>query len=73
MRGIRHPLSGAVYELMPDGTIEVSKDGRAGIFDVHGRWRSGDLKQCDPHLCVWIGSKELENRFQQAASALASE
>ena len=30
----------------------------------------GELRQADPHLCVWIGGKELLNRFQEAATAL---
>ena len=71
MRSIRHPLSGAVYDLREDGIIHVKgRDEREGMFDKHGRWLSGDLKHADPHLCLWIGGKELPNRFQQAADAL---
>jgi hypothetical protein len=74
MRTIRHPLSGGTYDLMADGTIRVvSRDGLAGIFDTTGSWLSGDVKQADPHLCLWIGGKELPNRFQQAAAALKEE
>ena len=32
MRAIKHPLSGAIYDLQSDGTIRVEKDGKAGIF-----------------------------------------
>ena len=71
MRTIIHPLSGATYDLQEDGTVQVvSRDGATGVFDVHGTWVSGALKQADPHLCLWIGGKELPNRFQQAADAL---
>lgn len=71
MHSIRHPLSGALYDLRDDGTIHVTtRDDREGIFDSHGRWRSGELKHADPHLCLWIGGKDLPNRFQQAAEAL---
>ena len=71
MRTIQHPLSGALYDLTADGSIQVtSKSGDVGIFDRDGRWQSGDLRQADPHLCVWIGGRELLNRFQEAASAL---
>jgi len=71
VRTIKHPLSGATYDLLEDGTIQlVMKDGRRGVFDKHGRWLSGDVKQADPHLCLWIGGIELPNRFQQAATAL---
>ena len=55
---------------MEDGTVQVvTRDGRHGVFDKHGRWLSGDAKQADPHLCLWIGGKELPNRFQLAADA----
>ena len=71
MRTIKHPLSGAIYDLTSDGLIRVeSRTGAVGIFDKDGRWQSGELRQADPHLCVWIGGRELENRFQQAAAAL---
>jgi hypothetical protein len=74
VRTIKHPLSGATYDLMEDGTIRVvTRDGRTGCFDKHGRWLSGEARQADPHLCLWIGGKELPNRFQQAASAIKSE
>jgi hypothetical protein len=73
MRTIRHPLSGATYDLLDDGTVQlVTKDGRTGIFDVHGRWLSGEAKHADPHLCLWIGGIELPNRFQLAADAVKS-
>ena len=71
MRTIIHPLSGATYDLQADGTVQVvSRDGVVGVFDKHGTWLAGDLQQADPHLCLWIGGKELPNRFQQAAHAL---
>ena len=71
MRTIRHPLSGGMYDLQDDGTIRVvDRDGRVGVFDKTGTWLSGDVRQADPHLCLWIGGKELPNRFQQAAAAL---
>jgi hypothetical protein len=71
MRTIRHPLSGATYDLLDDGTVRVeTRDGRVGIFDHRGHWLSGENKHADPHLCLWIGGKELPNRFQMAAAAM---
>jgi hypothetical protein len=73
VRTIKHPLSGATYDLMDDGSIRVvTRDERTGFFDHHGRWLSGDARHADPHLCLWIGGKELPNRFQPAADALQS-
>ena len=71
MRAIRHPLSGALYDLREDGTVHVkARDDREGIFDTNGRWISGELKSADAHLCLWVAGKELPNRFQQAADAM---
>ena len=73
MRTIRHPLSGATYDLTEQGTIVVDKSGVSGEFTEHGVWLSGQLKQADPHLCGWIAGKQLQNRFQQAAAALTDD
>ena len=70
MRTIKHPLSGAIYDLTANGTIEVTKNDRRGVFTEHGVWLEGDLRQADPHLCLWIAGKQLPNRFQQAAEAM---
>ena len=37
----------------------------------HGQ--SGELKQADPHMCVWLADDKLENRFAAAADALEKE
>jgi hypothetical protein len=56
MRQIRHPLSGAVYELNDGGDILVTKDGATGRFTTDGRWLDGEVRAADPELCRWIGS-----------------
>jgi hypothetical protein len=63
MRSIRHPLSGAIYDLTSEGTIKVTaSDGKSGIFTANGTYVSGDLYFADPHLCGWIGGRELRMR-----------
>ena len=69
MRAIKHPLSGAIYDLQTDGTVRVEKDGKAGIFRADGTYVSGDIYFADPHLCVWIGGRELPSRHRSAAEA----
>ncbi len=71
MRTIKHPLSGALYDLTADGAIEVTKNGRRGLFNDQGIWLEGEIRQADPHLCLWIAGKQLPNRFQQAAQAMS--
>ena len=73
MRTIEHPLSGALYDLCEDGTIQVvTRTKLTGIFDKTGRWLSGEVRQADPQMCLWIGGAELTNRFQQAAQAVTA-
>jgi len=63
MRSIRHPLSGALYDLIADGMIQViTQDGKAGIFRSDGSYVSGELYFADPQLCGWIGGRELASR-----------
>ncbi len=63
MRSIRHPLSGGTYDLMEDGTVQVvDSAGRTGVFDTTGGWLSGDVRQADPHLCLWIAGKQVSSK-----------
>lgn len=61
MRGLVHPFSGALYEVEPDGTIRVSKDGTSGIFTIDGRHLSGELRESDPQMCGWVGGPQVAN------------
>ncbi len=68
----RHPLSGAVYEVPENnGLVHVTgKDGKTGIFTENGYWVEGELGQADPHMCKWLGGRQLNedtflsNRFR---------
>ncbi len=59
MRARRHPLSGAVYDVIADDLVEVDLHGLIGRFDANGRWLSGELRQCDPQLCGWLAGPQL--------------
>ncbi len=54
MRGMRHPLTRALYEICDDGVL-VTHGDRRGVFDDDGRWISGDRFSVCPNLCGWIG------------------
>jgi len=60
MPGLRHPLSGAVYEITDEGTIRVTTDVNSGLFDREGVWLSGELRSCDPQMCNWLASSVYE-------------
>jgi hypothetical protein len=65
MRSIRHPLSGELYDLTADGNISVTAaDGKSGLFRADGTYLSGDLYFADPHLCGWIGGRDLQSRMR---------
>jgi hypothetical protein len=65
MRTIRHPLSGALYDLEANGVIRVTAhDGKAGLFRTDGTYINGDLYFADPHLCGWIGGREASSRYR---------
>jgi hypothetical protein len=61
MKGIVHPFSRALYEQDGAGHIRVTQNGRAGIFAVDGQWLSGDLRDCDPQMCGWVGGPQIAN------------
>ena len=63
MRGMRHPVTFAVYELCESGVQVTTKKGRVGVYDSNGVWLSGEKFQVDKHMCEWIGDgpREPEN------------
>lgn len=67
MRGLIHPFSRALYELTEDGHVKVSHDGRSGIFTVSGRYVSGEIRDCDPQVCGWVGGPQIANHRVIAA------
>ncbi|MFT4677211.1 MAG: hypothetical protein ACJAX5_000556 [Patiriisocius sp.] len=57
MASLYHPFDNDhLYSLTTDGNIEVSVDGRTGLFTTQGIHISGEIKQADPQLCVWVGN-----------------
>lgn len=55
-----HQMTGAVYESEGEGVALVTtRDGRTGRFDDSGRWLSGELREADPHLCLWVAGRQL--------------
>jgi hypothetical protein len=61
VRGLVHPFTKALYEQDGAGNILVSLDGRSGTFRKDGSWISGDLRECDPQMCGWVGGPQIAN------------
>lgn len=55
MNGLRHPYTNALYEQDGEGNIRVTRGDKVGIFRIDGSWISGELRDCDPQLCNWVG------------------
>lgn len=61
MNGIIHPFTGALHEQDGNGNIRVTSGDRTGIFCTDGKWISGELRECDPQLCGWVGGPVIAN------------
>ena len=54
---LTHPFDPeTLYQLTEDGNIRVSKGTSHGIFTDQGKHLSGDIREADPQLCVWVGN-----------------
>lgn len=58
-RCLKHPISGAVYTALDDGTVQVEINGRIGVFHHDGRHLSGELRVADPHMALWLAGPQL--------------
>lgn len=70
MLGIVHPFSKALYEQDGNGRIRVTLGDKVGIFEIDGRWVEGDLRECDPQLCGWVGGPQIANHRVPAAKPI---
>jgi hypothetical protein len=61
MLGITHPLSGLLYEQDGQGNIKVSDSTKWGLFRTDGKWISGEIFECDPQMCGWVGGPKFVN------------
>jgi hypothetical protein len=68
-KSMKHPLSGFVYELTPEGLVQVSDPdtGRIGVFDSTGRWFSGEIHDADPQILGWVGRLPAARRARKDA------
>ena len=72
MNGIVHPFTGALHEQDGEGNIRVTLGDKVGIFTTQGRWISGDLRECDPQLCGWVGGPIIANHRVTSAQPAQS-
>ncbi len=70
-RSTRHPFGGALYELQPDGNVVITDGDRQGLFGPDGQWISGELRESDPQLCVWVANNPELAQAAESDSHLA--
>lgn len=63
MTVLKHPLSGATYTLREDGLVDVENNGLRGVFAYTGQHKSGELRQADPHMLLWMAGPQLPAEF----------
>ena len=57
MASLYHPFdTDHLYELTEDDNILVTAGEKKGLFTTQGIHISGELKQADPQICVWVGN-----------------
>jgi hypothetical protein len=68
VRRAQHPLNGWVYEATDDGLVKVTTpDGTTGLFTPNAEPVEGELGDVNPHLCTWVGGRQIEqSEFEKA-------
>jgi hypothetical protein len=47
-------MTGAEYEAGGANSVRVVDGDRWGVFDRYGAWLEGEIRHCDPQLCIWL-------------------
>jgi hypothetical protein len=63
MPKLRHAVSGAIYDLEPEGLVRIeTKDGKTGWFNADASWHHGEVKEADPQIIGWIAGARVTRR-----------
>ena len=56
MSSSTHLTAAQLDELRDDGNIRVSRAGKQGLFSPAGVHISGEIREADPQVCVWVSN-----------------
>jgi hypothetical protein len=57
MASLYHPFdTEALYRLDEDDNVRVTRGNAVGTFTTEGVHLSGEIRQADPQLCMWVGN-----------------
>ena len=60
-----HQGTRLTYEELPEGRVRVSDEaGRWGTFRWDGPYIEGEITQCNEHMLLWCGGKDLPSAFR---------
>ena len=60
-----HPFDPSItYEMIEEGNIRLSQGDKFGIFTNEGRHISGEIREADPQLCVWVGNNPIPSEIK---------
>ena len=66
----RHALTNAEYQAEGPNAVRVVDGDKWGRFDRFGAWLEGEIRQCDPQLCIWLtGLVIVQERANAAAKS----
>ena len=69
-RRLRHPLNGWVYEAAGENLVRVTTPkGKTGLFTANAEPVEGELGDVNPHLCNWVGGRQLPQSELERAMA----
>lgn len=67
---MRHALATAHYLAESRNSVRVVDGDRWGRFDRYGAWLAGEIRHCDPQLCIWLtGLVIVQERSDAAATS----
>jgi hypothetical protein len=50
----RHAMHNTEYQAEDANSVRVIDGDKWGRFDRYGGWLEGEIRQCDPQLCIWL-------------------
>lgn len=67
----RHALTTAEYHAESPNSVRVIDGDKWGRFDRYGAWLEGEIRHCDPQLCIWLtGLVVVRDRTNAPAKSL---
>ena len=67
----QHALTRAEYNAEGPNVVRVTDGDKWGLFDRFGGWIEGELRQCDPQMCIWLAGLVIVEERKKAVATLS--